>query len=251
MTRFPTRLLTFALLVSCLLMPLSASAEYDFDSMTLEEVKNLKDAAASYYEDMTKVSSEASNAIETLISESVGKHCNGKVSTPLFGYDIKRERDIYTLSDTVKVKDANNKTVKHEVEAVFLDNGMMSFTKLVIDGTVLIDINPEDVPGVEYLAVTAKKMIDDLEKNALNAKEQYTGKYVAVTGLISTIDSSGEYITLAPDEYSFMTIHCSIESKDVLEKVKKVTNNQKITVYGKITSVGEVLGYYLDIHDIK
>lgn len=251
MKHFTALFLAFVLFATCMLMPISASAEYDFDSMTLAEVKNLKDAAASYYAEMTKVGSDANKAIEELIAEKVGEHCNGKVSSPFLGYSIKRERDVYTMSDTVKVKDASNKTVKHNVEATFIYNGMMAFTKLIVDGKVLIDISPEDVPAVEYLKVTSKKMLDDLNKNALAAKEQYLGKYVAVTGQVSTIDSSGKYITIAPDKYSFINIQCAIETSDILEKVKKLSNNQKITVYGKITSVGEVLGYYMDIHDIK
>lgn len=247
----PTLLLVAVLLSTCILMPISASAEYDFDSMTLEEVKNLEKAAEDYYNEMTKVGSDANKEIESLIAEKVGEHANGQVSTPFLGYSIKRERDVYTLSDTVKVKDTNGNSTKHEVEATFLNNGMMAFTRLVVDGEVLIDLDPAEVPGVDYIEVTCKTMIDELSQNALKAKDEYDGKYVAVTGLLSNVDSSGKYISISPDKYSFSTILCSIKSSEVLEIVKGLSKDQKITVYGKITDVGEIMGYYLDIIDIK
>lgn len=234
-----------------LLVAVPAFAEYDFDAMTLAEVKQLEEAAGDYYNEMTKVKSEMSSEIGTLIEEAVGQHTGGTVSSPLFGYTIKRQRDVYTLNDTVKVKDAAGNFEKHTVEATFLYNGKMAFTKLVIDGSALISLEADEIPEVEYGEITAKKLIDDLNKNALAAKEKYQGQYVAISGLLSTIDSSGDYIAIAPEKYSFSTIHCSIKSDAVLKKVMELSTGTKITVYGKITDVGEVLGYYLDIHDIK
>lgn len=241
----------FLLFLVMILMSVPVLAEYNFDAMSLDEVKQLEKAAGDYYDEMTSVKSEMSSEISTLIEEAVGQHTGGTVSSPLFGYSIKRQRDVYTLEDTVKVKDAAGNSKKHTVEASFLYNGKMAFTKLIVDGSTLISLAADEVPEVEYADITAKKLIDDLNKNALAAKDKYKGQYVAVSGLVSTIDSSGDYIAVAPDKYSFNTIHCSIKSDAVLKKVMELSSGSKVTVYGKITDVGEVLGYYLDIHDIK
>ncbi len=122
---------------------------------------------------------------------------------------------------------------------------------MIVDGDLLISLSGEDIPEREYLKVTAKKLIDDLDKNALTAKETYLNQYVEVSGLLETIDSSGKYISVTPDKYSFSSIHCTIKSKDILEKIKKMSSGSKITVYGKITDIGEFLGYTMTIQDVK
>ena len=42
----------------------------------------------------------------------------------------------------------------------------------------------------------------------------------------------------------------NIKNKEQKEIVKTLTKDQEITIRGKITDVGEVLGYYLDINEI-
>ena len=54
----------------------------------------------------------------------------------------------------------------------------------------------------------------------------------------------------ATDEWDFNGIHCEIRNNDQKEIVKTLTTDQEITIKGKITDVGEVLGYYLDITEI-
>ena len=45
--------------------------------------------------------------------------------------------------------------------------------------------------------------------------------------------------------------HRGEDIDEQLDKLKKMSKGDKITVNGKITDVGEVLGYYLDIDSIK
>lgn len=110
----------------------------------------------------------------------------------------------------------------------------------------------EEEPAIEYAEVTTDELSDALEANAMNASDTYKGKYFAVTGRLSNIDSDGKYISLVDinDEWSFNVIQCYIKSDDQLEKVKQMTTDDVVTVRGKITDVGEVLGYYLDIDSI-
>ena len=105
---------------------------------------------------------------------------------------------------------------------------------------------------IEYIKVSKDELDDALENNAAAAKDKYNNKYVEVTGKLGTIDSDLSYISLmsSTDEWDFLGIHCDIKNKEQKEIVKTLTKGQEITIRGKITDVGEVLGYYLDINEI-
>ena len=114
-------------------------------------------------------------------------------------------------------------------------------------------INEDKDVKVEYTAYSVDEMMDDLDDNPLNASEKYLKKDVEITGKLDAIDSSGNYISVFPehDEWAVIGVHCSIKTDEQLDKLKKMSIGDKITVNGKITDVGEVLGYYLDIDSIK
>jgi|GEM_PF-390040 len=102
------------------------------------------------------------------------------------------------------------------------------------------------------IVVTVGQLINELNNNALNASNSYKGQYVELTGKLSSIDSSGEYISLSPldDDYSLYAVMCYIKEEH-LETVSKLEIGQLVTVTGTITDVGEVMGYSLDVDTIK
>jgi len=108
-------------------------------------------------------------------------------------------------------------------------------------------------PAVEYTPVTVGELNAALEKNPAAASDTYKDKYFEVTGKLSTIDSDGGYISLTDpdDEWDIIGITCYIKDDGQLDAVKKMSMDQEVTVKGKITDVGEVLGYYLDIDSIE
>lgn len=106
-------------------------------------------------------------------------------------------------------------------------------------------------PEIEYEEVTVKEMFDLLESNALKAKDKYEGKYLEITGRLNTIDSSGKYIALYPDEYSFSGVSCYLKNDIQKSQVANMTEGDTVTVKGKCTSVGEILGYSFDIDSIN
>ena len=108
-------------------------------------------------------------------------------------------------------------------------------------------------PTIHYQSVTVKQLYDELEANALRAEKTYQDAYVAVTGKLSTIDSDGAYISIiaSNDEWGFESVHCSITDDSQMDKIINFNKGDKITVYGKITMIGEILGYSLDIMDIQ
>ena len=113
---------------------------------------------------------------------------------------------------------------------------------------------PEEVEKGEitYKKVSIDTLEKDLENNAASAKEKYNNQYLEVSGKLGTIDSDLKYISLDSTKKSIdlKGIHCSLKGDEIKNKVKSLKKNQKITVRGKITDVGEVLGYYMDAYEI-
>jgi hypothetical protein len=54
----------------------------------------------------------------------------------------------------------------------------------------------------------------------------------------------------ATEKWDINGIYCKIKTDEQREIVKTLKKDQKITIRGKITDVGEFLGYYLDINEI-
>lgn len=108
---------------------------------------------------------------------------------------------------------------------------------------------------VSYTHYAVTELFDALKKNALSAEKTYNGQYVEIEGYLGTIDSSGKYICVeaAPNNYDYLldSVQCYIKSEGQTEQVLELAAGDPITVRGKITSVGEVLGYSLDIDSIS
>ncbi len=111
-----------------------------------------------------------------------------------------------------------------------------------------------EVPdNITYTAVDVDTLDAALENNAAAAKDTYNGQYLEITGRLGTIDSDLQYISLlsTTDEWDLNGIHCTIQNDEQREMIKNLTVGDTIKVKGKITEVGDVLGYYLDITEIS
>lgn len=110
---------------------------------------------------------------------------------------------------------------------------------------------PAPAPKAPPMVVTADKLMEDLKSNALNASNTYKRKYVEVTGKLSNIDSGGKYFDIAPDtDFAIIGVQCYI-TQEQKATVAKFTKDQKVTVIGTITDVGEIMGYSLKVESIK
>lgn len=106
----------------------------------------------------------------------------------------------------------------------------------------------------EYSKVEIQQMIDDLDENALKAENTYKNAYVEITGKIANFDSSGSYITVEAvnaGEWNLDTIMCYIKNEEQLKYLLEKSKGDRVTIKGKIVSVGEFLGYSLDIDSIE
>lgn len=102
--------------------------------------------------------------------------------------------------------------------------------------------------------MTVDELYSALNENALKANKDYKGKYVQLTGYLETIDSSGSYFTLKGNETVFLeSVHVSMPKK-IREKLTDSLINYKagdeITITGKVTDVGEIMGYFVDVEHI-
>ena len=106
--------------------------------------------------------------------------------------------------------------------------------------------------AIEYTAVTTDELSDALDNNPAAASDTYKGKYWEVTGRLSNIDSDCNYISLVDidDEWNFVNIQCYTKNEEQKNIVKQLSMDQTLTVKGKITDVGEVIGYQMDIDEI-
>ena len=138
-------LVAYMLFLLCLTAAAFAEAktQVDFENMSLEEIQALAEEAEAYYKDKTTVPLDKGKEARMLLTEALETVFPGQeISGPLFGFNVKRERDIYTIDDDFTSKVEKEKT-KHTVHAVMLDTGKLEITELVIDG-----LN-EQVPALE------------------------------------------------------------------------------------------------------
>lgn len=112
----------------------------------------------------------------------------------------------------------------------------------------------EEEEPITYTHYRATELFDALNANALNASQTLKGQYVELEGYLNVIDSDGKYIGVGAAstdyDYLFQNVTCYLKSDDQRQQVAAMKTNEPITVCGKITDVGEVLGFYLNIDRI-
>ena len=106
---------------------------------------------------------------------------------------------------------------------------------------------------VSYTAYSVSELMNDLKTNAMNASDKYKGQYVELTGRLSAIDSDGKYIALLPedDQFAIIGVNCYFRSDEQKAAVKDAAVGDTLVVKGKITDVGEILGYSLNIDEVS
>ena len=106
---------------------------------------------------------------------------------------------------------------------------------------------------VTYSEVDASTLLSDLQTNALRAEQTYQDEYVKVKGYLVNIDSDGAYFSIDEDtsDWDLISIMCDINTEDIRNEVSKLNINDYVEVKGQITEIGEIIGYVIDIDDVK
>lgn len=105
-----------------------------------------------------------------------------------------------------------------------------------------------------YEKVDLRTMIDELKENALKAEKTYQNKFVEIKGVITNFDSDGSYISIEPtnaDAWDFTTVTCYIKNDTQRDFLLEKSKGDIITIKGKIKSVGEILGYSINIDQVS
>lgn len=136
--------------------------------------------------------------------------------------------------------------------ATAINNGTSQAIDEAVNGGSSNTPSANQTKTIEYTAVSIDEMEEALENNAAAAKDTYKGKYLEITGRLGTIDSDLKYISLLSptDNWDLIGVHCTLKNQTVKDVVKTLSKDQTIIVRGKVTDVGEVLGYYLDTYEI-
>lgn len=120
------------------------------------------------------------------------------------------------------------------------------------DSTQAANTSNTSTEEISYEQADAGQMLKELESNALNAQKTYKDQNLEITGKIYVIDSSGSYIAIdgVNDDFTLTGITCNLKTDEQKDIVAGAQKGQTVTVKGKVTEVGEVMGYSLDVDEI-
>lgn len=115
------------------------------------------------------------------------------------------------------------------------------------------NVEDQDEPEIVYNKYTVDALLDELDENALKAEKTHQNEYIEVTGILEVIDSDGDYISLGrlDGDWSLINVTCYIQNEEQINQVVEMKIGDTVTIKGKITSIGEILGYSVDIDSIN
>lgn len=110
----------------------------------------------------------------------------------------------------------------------------------------------EKVP--EYLElVNVSQMLSDLNENEMRAQKKYAGKWFEIVGTLGGMDSEGEYFSLEGGLFGLLSVHCKIpktKRTELTNILADMSKGDRIAVKGKITDMGEIMGYDVTVVEI-
>lgn len=113
------------------------------------------------------------------------------------------------------------------------------------------DSGDKEGKDIEYNKVDIQAMYDDLENNPAAAAEKYKDTYIEFSGSTDVIDSDLAYIGVMPTEgFHIVSVRCNLKDDTQKDFVKNATKGDVVTVKGKCTEVGEILGYTVDVKEL-
>lgn len=108
---------------------------------------------------------------------------------------------------------------------------------------------------ISYTHYNVTELFDALKNNAMKAQSDFKDQYVEIEGYLDVLDSDGKYIGVgaAPNDYNYIlqNVQCYIKDDTQKQQIMEIGTESPITVRGKIISVGEVLGFSMNIDSIN
>lgn len=112
---------------------------------------------------------------------------------------------------------------------------------------------PQKTEEIVYEVVDLQNMFDALETNAMKAEKEYQNKYIEFECKIKNFDSDGSYIGVEPtnaSEWNLKIAMCYIKNDSQKDFLIEKNVGDSIAIKGKVKSIGEVLGYSIDINEV-
>lgn len=104
--------------------------------------------------------------------------------------------------------------------------------------------------NIVYQKISLRDLERQLKENAARAQQQYQGMYVEFDGPIATIDANGEYFSVKSGDF-LSSFHCSIKNGQQKQILISKNVGNIVHIKGKIKRVGEIMGYSVDVIEIK
>ena len=92
---------------------------------------------------------------------------------------------------------------------------------------------PVKVEKKEYTKITARALIEEFDKNKVDADDKYQDMNLEVSGKLGTINEGAITITYE-DNWTITSVRCKVEK----DQVKGLKEGQKVTVKGTYTGLG-------------
>ena len=103
----------------------------------------------------------------------------------------------------------------------------------------------------QYQSVSAVGMIRDYDTNAMTAKQRYLNKKIKVLrAQIVEIDVNGDLLIASPNDDDISFIQCTPSNNLKGKSVANIEKGDVVTLYGEVTSVGDVVGRRSDIGSV-
>ncbi len=110
------------------------------------------------------------------------------------------------------------------------------------------------ITSITYEATDLGEMLEELKLNAMKAESKYQGKSIEFMGKIKSFDSDGEYISVEPvdaNEWNFETVMCYIKNDEQKSMLIEKNVGDTLVIRGKVKTIGEIIGYSIDIAEIE
>ncbi|MBR1915023.1 MAG: zinc ribbon domain-containing protein [Alphaproteobacteria bacterium] len=108
----------------------------------------------------------------------------------------------------------------------------------------------EILQNIEYQKISPRELERKLEENAARAQQQYQGMYIEFQGKLGNIDADGEYFGVDSGDF-LSSFHCSIKNEQQKQVLISKNKGDIVHVKGKITRVGEIMGYRVDVIELR
>lgn len=85
------------------------------------------------------------------------------------------------------------------------------------------------------------------------AREKYLGTYIEVTGVVDIIDSDTGFLRIRDpnNPFDLVGVICYFVSEDQKQQVSKISSGSELTVGGKMTIVGGIIGFAMDLDYVR